>query len=306
MVSGKWLRERLACVSSYEAPYDRRLIKLDQEMCDFYRISAVSQHYHSISEQGNVSWTDEFPLHRAILGFAREGNQIVEFSCGTGYAADRFCARGADYIGFDLQVTRTVSAGPQHSERRRRVVDGSGYNAPIGSGVADMAVSFYALEHLVWPVKYLDEMLRVVKPGGCVALLFPDFLAKPFKVVPSVRFGLHPGGIRAKLRRKQFLDVARSIYERLIPYRAFMVRLRRDIYQNKLRFMINTTPSCLVSEWSSDTDAVYFASEKEVVTYLVSRGCSIKMRSRDIRRKDGTSMDCAISGNALVVAEVGG
>lgn len=299
------LRERFSCISSYDSPNERRLVRLDQEMREFYLSSAVSQSYHLISQQANVSWTDEFPLHRAVLNLIQKGNRVIEFSCGTGYAADFICERGADYIGLDLQVTRYISDKQKHPDGQRRFIESSGYNVPIRDGFADMAVSFYALEHMVWPVKYLDEMLRVVKPGGHVALLFPDFIANPFKIMPSVRFGVNPGGLRVKLRRRQFLDLARSLYERSILYRAMIIRLRRDIYQHKLCFMINTAPSCLVSPWTSDTDAVYFASEEEEATYLISKGCLIKMRSRDIRRKDGASIDSATSGNALVVAEVG-
>lgn len=284
-------------------PTEGRLFRLDQEMRDFYRVSAVSQDYHLISQQGNASWTDEFPLHRAVLSLIQKGHRVIEFSCGNGYAADFICERGAEYIGFDLQVTKTKS--DKLNPPNASLIEGSGYNVPIRSGFADLAVSFYALEHLVWPSRYLDEMLRVVKPGGYVALLFPDFIANRFKIMPSVRFGINPGGLRAKLRRKQFLDLAQSLYERYVVYRAMILGLRRDIYHHKLCFMINTAPSCLVSPWASDTDALYFASEEEVVTYFISRGCSIKMRSREIKRKDGASMDSAISGNALVVAQVG-
>lgn len=299
------LRERFSCISSYDSPNERRLVRLDQEMRDFYLNSSVSQDYHLISQQANESWTDKFPLHQGVLDLIQEGNRVIEFSCGTGYAADFICERGAEYIGFDLQVTRTRSDKQKNPDSRRRLVESSGYNVPVQSGIADMAISFYALEHLVWPARYLDEMLRVVKPGGHVALLFPDFIANPLKIMPSVRFGVNPGGLRVKLRRRQFLDLARSLYDRSILYRAMIIRLRRDIYHHKICFMINTAPSCLVSPWASDTDAIYFASEEEVSTYFISRGCLIKMRSRDIRRKDGTSMDSETSGNALVVAEVG-
>jgi len=274
-------------------------------MRDFYLSSAVFQNYHLISQQANVSWTDNFPLHQAVLNFIREGHRVIEFSCGTGYAANFICERGAEYIGLDLQVTKTRSGKINCPDGKMRLIESSGYDVPIRSGVADMAISFYALEHLVWPARYLDEMLRVVRPGGQVALLFPDFIANPLKIMPSVQFGVSPGGLRSKLKRRQYFDFARSLYDRSILYRALIIRLKRDIYRRKIRFMINTTPSCLVSPWASDTDAIYFASEEEVSTYFLSRGCSIKMRSRDIRRKDGTSMDSATSGNALVVAEVG-
>lgn len=300
-----FLRERFSCISSYDSPNESRLVRLDQEMRAFYLTSAVSQDYHLISQQANVSWTDKFPLHQAVLNLIQKGHRVIEFSCGTGYAADFICGRGAEYIGLDLQVTRTRSDKKKHPDGRRRLIESNGYDVPIRSGIADMAISFYALEHLVWPARYLDEMLRVVKPGGHVALLFPDFIANPFKIMPSVRFGVNPGGLRAKLRRRQFLDFARSLYDRSILYRTLIICLKRDIYRHKIHFMINTTPSCLVSPWASDTDAIYFASEEEVSTYIISRGCLIKMRSRDIRRTDGTSMESARSGNALVVAEVG-
>ena len=299
------LSERFCWVSSYSAPNDSRLVRLDQEMQAFYRELAISQDYHLIAEQSNISWTDDYPLHRAVLALIQTGQQVIEFGCGTGYAADFFHERGAQYIGFDLQVTRIMSE--RQARHADRLIEANGYKVPIRSGYADVAVSFYALEHLVWPVRYLDEMLRVVKPGGHVALVFPDFIADPRKILPSVRFGRSAGGLRAKLRGGQFFDLAQSLFERYVLYRVMTARLRRTIFvDRKLCFMINTAPSCLVAPWASDTDAVYFASEEEVATYLQSRGCLIQMRSHQIRRKDGTFMDSSISGNALVIAQVVG
>lgn len=303
----EFLQKNFSCISSYALPDENRLVRLDQEMRKFYMASAVSQDYHLISQHANAAWTAEFPLHQTVLSLIKKGDQIVEFSCGTGYAADYICGRGADYIGFDLQVSAGTGGGQkQFSSCKRQVLEGSGYKAPVNSSSADMAVSFYALEHMVWPAKYLDEMLRVVKPGGRVALLFPDFISGPAKIMPSVSFGVNPGGLSAKFKEKKFFDLAVALYEKHVLYRAMIGYLRRDIYRHKVCFLINTAPSCLVSLWSSDTDAVYFANEEEVSTYLTSKGCTIKMRSRDVRDKNGASMDSAMSGNAMVVAEVNG
>jgi 2-polyprenyl-3-methyl-5-hydroxy-6-metoxy-1,4-benzoquinol methylase len=71
------------------------------------------------------------------------GDTVVALGCASGCSGRWFAQRGATYLGIDLRV--------------------------------DLIVSFWTLEHLVWPSRYLDEMLRLCKRGGHLLLAFPDF-----------------------------------------------------------------------------------------------------------------------------------
>ena len=289
------LGERLRWVSSFESPNDPGLAELDRRMCQFYAASDLNAAYHGALEAANAPW--DTPMHRRILDLVQPGHRVVEFSCGSGYSSDAVERRGARYSGFDLPVQGLVTGGAH-----RRLTVGTAYSAPFRSGVADVVFSLYALEHVVWPHKYLDEMLRVAKPGGRLVLAFPDYLDSG-QELPSVRLGSRPGGLGEKLRAGRLWDAMRTCAERYLFYRPLMRRMRRTIIEGKrVQFPVYVSPSCLVAPWRRDTDAIYHASEEEVVLYLTSRGCAVETRSvRDASGAPGT----AKATNAFIVVRVG-
>ena len=53
-----------------------------------------------------------------------------------------------------------------------RTVAGDGNRLPFADGVADVAFSSNVLEHVPDPARFLDEMVRVTRPGGIIYLSF--------------------------------------------------------------------------------------------------------------------------------------
>lgn len=285
-------------LSSHENPGDSRLLALDLKMTEFYRGAAVRQRYHELSAVGNGDWSTQ-PFQREVLARTRPGDRVVEFNCGNGYACELFTARGADYAGLDIAVD-ALDIG---AERRRRLVACQAYRTPFESESADLVVSFYSLEHMVWPERYLEEMLRLLRPGGRIALAFPDYMTRIERVMPSVILGRTSGGIREKLARGRWLDAALHAVERSFVYEPRMARARALIYEGaRPLFLVNLRPACLESEYVTDSDAVYFAGEEEVARFVASRGCRIELRSADVRDARGVSQGAESSGNGFVLA----
>jgi len=292
-------RHRFQWISSYDRPESHDLRRLHREMCDFYATAEQNSSYHTIATSGNEDLLDgNHRAQEAVLTYARPGATVIEFSCGGGIAAKYFVAAKSLYFGFD------ISSPGSHAGSVGVFACGSAYETPFRSGTADLVVSFYSIEHVVWPLSYLNEMIRVTRPGGHVALAFPDYVARPSRVIPSVRFGMTPGSIKAKLRRGNYLDAVRSYLERLFIYRMKILKLRHQIVnKGRLRFMIQTLPSCLSEPYSIDNDAIYLASEEEVASYLTLNGCVVKERSRNLVDSQGKSLDVTLTGNGLVIAE---
>ena len=289
------LRERFRWISSLDHPEHAALLELDVRMNRFYKEEAINQDYHCMAESGNLTWEDH-PLHRAIIEMITPDDTVVEISCGSGYSVKHFAKVGCRYIGIDLAAQEL--ARTKKSQRSAWLVAGNAYEMPIGTSSADFVISLYSLEHVVWPQHYLDEMLRVVRIGGHIALAFPDYLENPHgRSVGSVRFGRSPGGIRYKIAHNLWIDAAQTILERELLYRAQVRKLRSSIYRkNRVRFLINPAPLCLVTDYESDNDAIYFASEEEVARYLTQNGCAVVKRRRCVANSP--------EGNGLVIAEV--
>lgn len=285
-------------LSSHGNPGDSRLIALDEKMTEFYRGAAVRQCYHELSAAGNGNWSAQ-PFQREVLARTKPGDRVVEFNCGNGYACELFMARGADYAGVDVAVdTLDIT-----ENRRRHLISCQAYQTPFESESADLVVSFYSLEHMVWPERYLEEMLRVLRPGGHIALAFPDYVTRIERVMPSVILGWTPGGMRMKLRCGRWLDAVLHAFQRRFAYIPRMARARKAIYEGRRPlFLVNLEPACLESDYATDSDAVYFAGEEEISQFLASRGCRIVLRSADVFDANGVSQSAESFGNGFVLA----
>jgi ubiquinone/menaquinone biosynthesis C-methylase UbiE len=111
-------------------------------------------------------------LARMVL--AGERDRAVDIACGPGTLALRFARRVRWVCGLDLT--------PAILERARRSAAGEGLSnldfalgdaqsLPFADGSLDIAVTSYALHHLLDAARTIREMSRVVKRGGRVGIL---------------------------------------------------------------------------------------------------------------------------------------
>lgn len=95
---------------------------------------------------------------------ALAGAVVVDVGGGPGYTAAALRARGSHAF--------TVDSSPDelelHGSRPDRAVVGDGCRLPLASGSVDVCASLNAIEHVPDPEMFLEETLRVVRPGGLV------------------------------------------------------------------------------------------------------------------------------------------
>jgi ubiquinone/menaquinone biosynthesis C-methylase UbiE len=104
-----------------------------------------------------------------------EGDRVLDVGTGTGWLAIR-CALALEevtIVGVDA-TTDMLSRGVQNAktagvDRKLRYTMGSAMRLPYPNDRFDVVVSSLALHHTVVS-RALDEMMRVLKPGGQIAL----------------------------------------------------------------------------------------------------------------------------------------
>src|SRR5262249_14135275 len=132
---------------------------------------------------------------------------------------------------------------------------------PFAAAAFDVCFSLYVLEHLVYPRRALAEMLRVLRPGGRLVLVFPDFVAGG--ILPSPQVGLSPPRRAVeKLAPGTLLPALVSLYDS----RVRLPRLLRRAPARQGPFPVNARPLCLSDPalMGPDVDAIYIASKREV------------------------------------------
>jgi SAM-dependent methyltransferase len=109
---------------------------------------------------------------RMILDAAgpRLKGRILVDGCGIGMYLEHLGQGGGVALGLDIEFDRVrVAAG-----RGSIVLCGTGENLPLPSESFDLVLSHEVIEHVQDDRAAVEEMLRVLRPGGRIALFAPN------------------------------------------------------------------------------------------------------------------------------------
>ncbi len=101
-----------------------------------------------------------------------QGLRVLDLGCGGGFMAEALVRRGAVVTGVDPSGP-AIAAARRHAADTGLVVDyreGVGESIPVDTGTMDVVVCVDVLEHVEDLDRVLDEVRRVLRPGG--SLLF--------------------------------------------------------------------------------------------------------------------------------------
>jgi SAM-dependent methyltransferase len=151
----------------------------------------------------------------------RPGDKVLDVGSGFGRHVYECARRGAhvvalDYAAGEVVETRNtlaamVTAGEITAERMIGVLQGDARRLPFAGDTFDVVITSEVLEHIQDDVSAIDEMVRVLKPGGRFAATVPAELPEVinWKLSDDYHAPKSPGGhvriysrteLRAKLR----------------------------------------------------------------------------------------------------------
>ncbi|MGQ0811530.1 MAG: class I SAM-dependent methyltransferase [Nitrospiraceae bacterium] len=128
-------------------------------------------YYYDQLREANESLGFSYALHE-YRGFA--GKQVLDVGCGNGYVLSRYAKEGA--ITFGVDITKT---GIELCHRRFALNQldgnfsvGSAEDLPFPSESFDLVCSMGVLHHTPDTAKAVNEIFRVLKPGGRLIVMF--------------------------------------------------------------------------------------------------------------------------------------
>jgi SAM-dependent methyltransferase len=110
------------------------------------------------------------------LGRLDEHGVVVEAGCGEGYGAALVARRtGAAVLAVDVDPLAVAHVASRYGgEGRLGVVRANLVDLPVARQAVDAVVSLQVLEHLWDQPRFVRECLRVLRPGGALALTTPN------------------------------------------------------------------------------------------------------------------------------------
>jgi SAM-dependent methyltransferase len=134
----------------------------------------------------------------------RPGERVLDLGCGAGRHAFEMYRRGADVVAFDqdadeLAAVRDLfaamkAAGEVPDGAEADVKEGDALSLPFADGEFDRIVAAEILEHVPADLQALSELVRVLRPGGTVALTVPRWFPEVVCWKLSREYHDVPGG----------------------------------------------------------------------------------------------------------------
>jgi SAM-dependent methyltransferase len=145
------------------------------------------------------------------------GEHVLDMGCGAGRHAFELYRRGAHVVAFDrderelAEVAKMFAAmeleGEPPAGASARTVTGDALSLPFPDDTFDKIVAAEVLEHIPDDMAAMAELLRVLKPGGELAVTVPSWLPERICWALSEDYHTAPGGhvriyTRAELEAK--------------------------------------------------------------------------------------------------------
>ena len=114
-------------------------------------------------------------VHRYLL--AREfcrGKDVLDVASGEGYGSALLSQVARSVVGVDLDEGSITHAKVSYARPNLRFCVGDARQIPLAEKSVDIVVSFETLEHLAEHDIFLDEIQRVLRPGGALIISSPE------------------------------------------------------------------------------------------------------------------------------------
>ena len=134
----------------------------------------------------------------------RPGDRVLDMGCGGGRHAFEMYRRGADVVAFDqdadelakvnewfwaMQEAGEVPAGAEAATK-----EGDALDLPFADGEFDRIVAAEVLEHIPADIQAIGELVRVLRPGGTMAVSVPRWFPEVVNWKLSDDYHNNPGG----------------------------------------------------------------------------------------------------------------
>lgn len=139
---------------------------------DHYNKDADNFDY--FEERYGATEHDERRLREYISTLVPENAKtILDVGCGSAWIAKTFLPQGKKIISLDISKTNPKKALTRYPSSFHSGLSADSFSLPFRNNVLDCVVASEIIEHVVSPNDFINELLRIVKPGGKLIVSTP-------------------------------------------------------------------------------------------------------------------------------------
>ena len=175
--------------------------------CVSDRLGAGPAGYDFVASEEALAMSELDPVIAA-------GGKVLDLGCGGRKLHEKM-------VGVDIRANGQMGVGGNANHGAASDVEADVLDLPMEGRSVDGILAKHLLEHIVDPIAALTEWHRVLKPGGKIVVLCPDYrLCEAISVDPSHVHAYTPESVSSLLRAVGF-DVTRT--DQVRPGYVFMV-----------------------------------------------------------------------------------
>lgn len=132
------------------------------------------------------------------------GTTVIDVGCGAGRHSFEAFRRGADVVAFDQSaedlndvdaiLQAMADQGEAPASAKAEAVKGDALELPYADGTFDVVMASEILEHVPADDRAIAELVRVLKPGGRLAVTVPRWLPEKVCWLLSDEYHANEGG----------------------------------------------------------------------------------------------------------------
>lgn len=139
--------------------------------------------YWALAEKGSLD--TEHPGMKLLFKIAGEKKDILDLGCGEGTRLSLIESRGKNLTGIDISETAIKKAKAKNPGLK--FVNKNIEALPFPDKSFDLVYSAFVFEHLDKPEQVIKEAVRVLKPGGNLLIIAPNYGAPNRASPPFVK-----------------------------------------------------------------------------------------------------------------------
>lgn len=118
-------------------------------------------------------WNEHIARYVFAARLAR-AKRVLDLGCGTGYGTAEISKSAAMVLGLDISADAVTHVKQSYSHPNVRLVRASATAIPVRNASFDLVVAFEVIEHIAEWSKLLEEVRRVLAPGGQLVVSTPN------------------------------------------------------------------------------------------------------------------------------------